>query len=85
MGMTINSSVLTPYINGIAMTTKTGTTQAFLGLSLESSWNGHLAELLIFSAVHSTNQRQQVEGYLAWKWGLLNNLPTNHPYRLIKP
>jgi hypothetical protein len=26
---------------------------------------------------------QQVEGYLAWKWGIQNNLPISHPYYSI--
>jgi hypothetical protein len=43
-------------------------------------------ELLIFSNELTTAQRQQVEGYLAWKWGLQTNLPSStHPYRTIKP
>ena len=26
-----------------------------------------------------------VEGYLAWKWGLVANLPVGHPYKLARP
>jgi len=29
--------------------------------------------------------RQKVEGYLAWKWGLQSNLPTSHPFRAAAP
>jgi hypothetical protein len=44
------------------------------------------AEILIYSTVLTTAQRQQIEGYLAWKWGLQQNLPTStHPYRTFKP
>jgi hypothetical protein len=33
----------------------------------------------------TTTQRQQVEGYLAWKWGLQTALPTTHPYYKVRP
>jgi hypothetical protein len=42
---------------------------------------GPVNEVLIFSQAISTTQRQQVEGYLAWKWGLQGSLPSNHPYK----
>jgi hypothetical protein len=42
---------------------------------------GYLAEVIIFTSVLSSTQRQQVEGYLAWKWGLQSSLPANHPYK----
>jgi streptogramin lyase len=38
-------------------------------------WPGTVGEVIIYNAVLSASQRQQVEGYLAAKWGLLNNLP----------
>ena len=43
-------------------------------------WAGSLNEVLIFSSVLTTTQRQQVEGYLATKWGLQGNLIPSHPY-----
>jgi hypothetical protein len=47
---------------------------------------GTMSEIVIYNQVLSTAQRQQVEGYLAWKWGLQANLPTStHPYKAIKP
>ena len=46
---------------------------------------GQLHELIIYSITLSFFQRQQVEGYLAWKWGLQGNLPSNHPYKLFPP
>jgi len=43
-------------------------------------WGGFIAEVLIFTTSISTNDRQLIEGYLAWKWGLQTSLPANHPY-----
>jgi hypothetical protein len=42
--------------------------------------NGDIAEILVYMRPLSTQDRQTVEGYLAWKWGLQNNLATTHPY-----
>jgi hypothetical protein len=48
--------------------------------------NGNIAEVIVYTTSLTTTQRQQVEGYLAWKWGLQQNLPTStHPYRTFKP
>ncbi len=43
---------------------------------------GNLGEVIIYNSVLTTNQRQQIEGYLAWKWGVHSSLPANHPYRV---
>jgi hypothetical protein len=46
---------------------------------------GDLAETIIVSSVTSTTDRQLIEGYLAWKWGLQANLPIGHPYKNNPP
>jgi hypothetical protein len=48
-------------------------------------WTGDLAEVITFSTDLTTTNRQKVEGYLAWKWGLQSTLPSNHPYRNTAP
>jgi hypothetical protein len=50
-----------------------------------SYWLGNISEVILFNSALSTSQRQQIEGYLAWKWGLQKNLPTSHPYYLFPP
>lgn len=47
--------------------------------------NCQIAELIICYEVHNTTTRQLVEGYLAWKWGLQNNLISGHPYKNNAP
>ena len=44
-------------------------------------FKGLIAEVLVFSSALSDNERQQIEGYLAWKWGLQNSLPANHNFK----
>jgi len=41
-------------------------------------------EIISYKTQLSGFQRQQVEGYLAWKWGLQASLPSTHPYRMTK-
>lgn len=44
-----------------------------------------IAEVFMFQPVLTTLQRQKVEGYLAWNYGLQSNLDSNHPYRNSYP
>lgn len=93
LGMTVATTVLTPYYSGNAMTTKTGTTGAFTGIRLGDTntanagqgWGGLIAEIVIYNKTLSTTERQQIEGYLSWKWGIQGNLPVSHPYKNFAP
>lgn len=46
---------------------------------------GDIAEILVGGATLTTANREKVEGYLAWKYGLQANLPDDHTYRFHKP
>ena len=48
---------------------------------------GNFMEVLLYKNGVTQTDRQSIEGYLAWKWGLQANLPTTHPYysSLVKP
>jgi hypothetical protein len=47
--------------------------------------NGVINESIAFTTALTAVQRQQMEGYLAWKWGLQNNLPPTHAYSKVRP
>lgn len=49
------------------------------------TFTGKIAEVVFLASEISTENRQKLEGYFAWKWGLEANLPANHPYKLIPP
>ena len=53
--------------------------------TLNNGFPGHICEFIIYSASLTTPDRQQVEGYLAWKWGLQTSLPPTHPYKNSTP
>ena len=47
--------------------------------------NGYYGEVMYFNVQLSDANRQKIEGYLAWKWGLQASLPMGHPYALAAP
>jgi hypothetical protein len=49
------------------------------------TWRGPIGEVIAVGETLSTADRQKLEGYLAWKWGLEANLPVGHPYKTIPP
>jgi hypothetical protein len=55
----------------------------FLPQNLYSTF--FLREFFVYSRALSASDYQQLEGYLAWKWGLQDSLPGGHPFRMLKP
>ena len=88
VSLTVSAGSLATFVDGSANTVKTGTTGAFTGLDIGSrpgdprqqSWNGYVSEILVYNSALTTHARRQVEGYLAWKWGMQSSLPSSHPY-----
>jgi len=72
-------------INAITGATLISGTISIGGSGTSSQWTGHFCEFIIFTTALTTNQRQQIERYLAWKWGLQSSLPANHPNKLFPP
>jgi len=89
------SSVL--YTNGTSSATGTLTNAVTFGAAVavgsqytnNSAWYGAICEVLFFNYALGTTELQQVEGYLAWKWGLQASLAAGHPYKnnvtVVKP
>lgn len=93
---TSSTGLLNWFKDGTANGTATGATGArtynssmALGAMAQSGASGYLTfttgEIVVASSVLSVANRQQLEGYLAWKWGLEANLPANHPYKSLPP
>jgi hypothetical protein len=55
------------------------------GDNFHGPFTGTFSEILIYNTPLTATQRQQIEGYLAWKWSLQTQLPSNHPYKLSPP
>jgi hypothetical protein len=91
-----NAGIKEGYRNGTLLQTSTATPNTINSLNdtvIEigrRSWapsflNADISELLLVRAALSTTDRQLLEGYLAWKWGLVANLPANHPFKSTPP
>jgi len=48
-------------------------------------FDGTIGEIVFVQSSVSLSNRQKLEGYLAWKWGLQANLPVGHPYKNAAP
>lgn len=46
---------------------------------------GLIYEFIITQSYLSVNAIERMEGYLAWKWGTVSNLPSDHPYKSSAP
>lgn len=53
--------------------------------SVTSPLNASVGEIIITQSALSITDRQKIEGYLAWKWGMQASLPAGHPYKLSPP
>jgi hypothetical protein len=90
VGSTIFTSTgATQWVNGTANASNTTSLGAF-NYNLYNigrfsggglNWTGAIGEVIAFNSALSTTDRQQVEGYLATKWGLQGSLPASHPYK----
>ena len=87
-----NSNQMSFYLNGAFSatgTTQSGTTTVtntlYFNNSSRVSQPSYLAEILIYNVALTATQRQQVEAYLMFKWGLQGNLPAGHSFRAFHP
>jgi hypothetical protein len=55
------------------------------GFDFTNRFKGYIGEIMIFNRHLINEDRQQIEGYLAWKWGLQSFLASNHLYKNAPP
>jgi hypothetical protein len=81
------------YQNGILLGSNTANARlsswsnATIGYSAHANlyYTGQYREFAMVLGEVSAANRQRMEGYLAWKWGLVGALPSNHPYKNVQP
>jgi hypothetical protein len=88
-GIWVNGTSQTITTNNITPTYfSTGTaTNFYLGGDFYNSCAGNtdLYEVIQYDGIITTDNRQAIEGYLAWKWGLQSSLPPGHLYKSAAP
>jgi hypothetical protein len=52
--------------------------------SSETAFDGTIREVVVCGALVTADQ-ERLEGYLAWKWGLVSSLAAGHPYKSQQP
>jgi hypothetical protein len=62
-----------------------GSATSDFGLTAQNPGTVSVSEVVVTNGTTSAADRQRIEGYLAWKWGLTANLPVGHPYRNTPP
>lgn len=89
--ITTYSSPLTVFGNGgwVGTTGVSAATlsQIFFGSAITDSGYAtiDIGEIIGYDFRILPGQQALVEGYLAWKWGLVGSLPVSHPYKYVKP
>lgn len=68
------------YFNTLIDSTGFGNTNAY-----NQGFNGYIGEVVCLDYEPSAGERQYIEGYLAWKWGLEGSLDAGHPYKSAAP
>jgi hypothetical protein len=91
----ISGSVLDAFTNGTRSAQHAtgaryteGGARNFIGAEVNGNsrfLSGRISEIIQTETVLSTTDRQKLEGYLAWKWGLEASLPAGHPFRNSPP
>lgn len=85
-GTTITHNVNGTIVSGTSATAFTAGTAVTVGYSFNTEFMiGYIYETIVYSTTLTTIQRQQIEGYLAWKWGINSRLPISHPYFYLSP
>ena len=77
------------YLNGVtpgsltvqSSTRSTANPRIGHSVQLGDFFHGYISEIILIDTAISENDRQQMEGYLANKWGLTASLPAGHPYK----
>lgn len=88
----VSNASVTPFVNASNQTVRTGSLNAssLTGMNIFGGngtlsningqfWVGNVSEILAYTGVLSTTQRQLIEGYLGWRWGLRTSFQIAHP------
>lgn len=85
------STTASLYVNG-TVTAINGVSRGGLSLDAVLDWSisggaflGSVGEVITYPTAIADSDRQKVEAYLSWKWGLQDNLPSSNPWKSTPP
>ena len=73
------------FVNGENKGTGTDPVAPDSATKVGNDFAGEMAEIIAFNSVLNSGVRQKVEGYLAHKWDLVDDLVSTHTYKNTKP
>ena len=92
---TRSSGLMEMYVNGSFQVRTTGSTASRSGTNMKIGsiqslpagyyFTGNVYEIICYTSILTTTQRQIIEGYLAWKWGRQGVLPNDHTFTKYPP
>lgn len=97
LGIIVNGTSHTFRRDGNSTTTTLGSTPSFnintitIGhnpgsfTATADAWNSLIGEIIVCNTALSTANRDKIEGYLAWRWGLQGSLAAGHAYKNFPP
>lgn len=91
IGFDASSAGTTAFLDGVGTTASrdaafTAPLSQIFGNAFGTEYlNAPCGEIIYYLRRVSNAERQQIEGYLAWKWGLQELLANNHPYKSAAP
>ena len=85
------STTSSMYVNG-TITAVNGATRGVLSLDASLDWSisgaaflGSVGEVITYPTALTNTEREKIESYLAWKWGLQSSLPATNPWKNTPP
>jgi hypothetical protein len=76
--VTLNGTSYALSTNNVASGYGSGTVTYYIGNAYPQPYI--LCEYIMYQSELTSSQRQQIEGYLAWKWDIQGSLPSSHPF-----
>jgi hypothetical protein len=93
IAVVLTTSTITVYVNGtVTSVSATARGATFPTIDTALNWAvsggafiGYVGEVITYPSALSATDREKVEGYLAWKWGLQSQLPSSNPWQTAPP
>lgn len=83
----VNTAWVSPF-RGAGNTSNTDAERCTLGAAsgaVDSFWDGKIAEVIHYDVTLGDAALAKLQGYLAWRWGVVANLPAPHPWKTAAP
>lgn len=92
IAMTLSTTNGSMYLNGTVTNVNNTAFSGAKSINAALDWavsggafQGYVGEVVVYPSVLSDTERQKMEGYLAWKWGIQSQLPSANLWKTTPP